>query len=233
MSHELTLASIRAHVRTYFDVDSDDMPDSLLDRWTSEGWGKIVRFRRNWPGFQAEGQITTVSGAAVYAPPLKDITTIDGPDRQLAGMADDEARRRFIRNGVQDPADKPRAWSIWAGKLRLWPTPNGAYTLLISGFRAAVNPLERPPTEAIDLPHPDAAEMLLNWVMYRAAEREAEVEQAADYRDSFSQGMQLLSKDETDAPSFSPIVLNGRPAQSLGLSFDLPSRLRYQDGWEG
>jgi hypothetical protein len=174
-----------------------------------------------------------VAGSPSYPSPLKDITTIDGPDRQLARMDDNEARRRFIVGGVEEVADKPRAFSVWGGKLRLWPTPNAEYTLQVSGYRAAINPLERPPSEVIDLPHPDASEMVLAWVMYRAALREAEDEQAADYKDSFSQGMQLLSKDETDAPSYTPVVLNSRRSTTLGIDAPiLPERLRFADGWE-
>lgn len=231
MSHNLTVVDIRKHVRDYFDVDVEDVPDRLIDRWISEGWGKIVRYRRNWPGFEATAEITTIANVTTYPAPLKDITTIDGPERQLSRMDDNEARRRFIVGGVEQPADKPRAFSVWGGQVRLWPAPNAVYVLKVSGYRAAINPLESSPDIPIDLPHVDAVEMLLDWVMYRAARREAEDTQAADYLDSFSQGMQLLAKDETDAPSFAPVVMNSR--RSPALDPQLPARLRFQDGWEG
>lgn len=233
MPHALTVSAIRDHVRDYFDVDTDDVPNRLIDRWISEGWGKIVRYRSNWPGFQTTAEIRTISAVVDYPTPLKDITTIDGPDSQLARMDDNEARRRFIVGGIEDPADKPRAFSVWNGRIRLWPAPNAEYILKVSGYRAPTNPLERPDTENIDLPHVDAVEMLLDWVMYRAALREGENEQAADYRDSFSQGMQLLAKDETEAPSYAPVVLNSRISPPLGIYTPLPDRLRYADGWEG
>lgn len=234
MSHNLTVVDIRNHVRDYFDADVEDVPDRLIDRWISEGWGKIVRYRRNWPGFEANAEIRTIANVTTYPAPLKDVTTIDGPERQLARMDDNEARRRFIVGGVEHVADKPRAFSVWGGQLRLWPTPNAVFVLKVSGYRAPINPLERPATESIDLPHPDASEMLLAWVMYRAALREAEEEQAADYKDSFSQGMQLLAKDETDAPSYAPVVMNSRLRPPLAIGADvLLDRLRYADGWEG
>lgn len=233
MAHDLSVTAIRDHVREYFDVDVEDMSDRLIDRWINEGWGKVVRFRSNWPGFEATAEIRTIADVGAYPAPLKDITTIDGPDRQLARMDDNEARRRFIVGGVEDTADKPRAFSIWGGKIRLWPTPNAEYVLQVSGYRAPISPLERTPSEVIDLPHPDASEMVLAWVMYRAALREAEEEQAADYKDSFSQGMQLLGKDETDAPSYAPVVMNSRQSSNLGIDSPLlPNRLRFADGWE-
>lgn len=232
MPSNLTVQGIRTYVRLYFDVDTDDMPDTMIDRWISEGWGKIVRFRPNWPGFESTSTLAVVAGTHTYTTPFKDIASIEGPDRWLVQLGQSQAEQKFIRGGILDPADKPVAYSVYRGQVRLWPTPNANGSYVVRGQRAAINPLDQAETLAIDLPHPDAVEMLVSWVMYRAALREAENETAAAYLDGFSQGMQLLAKDETDVSAYTPIVLNSQPAFGGNTSPYLPDRLRFDDGWE-
>lgn len=228
----MNLVDLRAYVRDYFDLDAEDLPDRLLDRWVSEGWGKIVRYRPNWPGFQSVTQLTVVAGTHTYPVPVKDIEMIDGPERQLVQLDATSAERRFIQGGILVPAGPPVAFSVYNGQVRLWPTPAVGGTYVVRGQRSAINPLDQEPTITIDLPHPDAIEMLLDWVMARCAIREAEDSTAAKYEEHFAQGMQLLAKDELDSPSFTPIVLGSIPATPMGLSSYLPDRLRYADGWE-
>jgi len=233
----MTVREVRDYVRDYFDLDADDLADRLLDRWISEGWGKIVRYRPNWPGFQSTVQLavvaaTTLVPVAEYPLPLKDIESIEGPDRYLVQLDPASAERRFIRGGVADPAGTPVAYSVYGGKVRLWPAPSIARSYTMRGQRAAVNPLNGSATDVIDLPTVDAIEMLLAWVLARAAVRESELETAQLYEAAFAQGMQLLAKDETDTSAFTPIVLNSIPAAGQGLGAYLPDRLRFADGWE-
>lgn len=228
MANELTVQGIRDQLREYFDLGEDDLPDRLVDRWISEGWGKIVRYRPNWPGFEKVVTLTVTATVNEYPVPLKDIASIETPQRQLVRMAHDQAQQRFARNGSVDPPGTPLVYSVYGGQLRFWPAPGVEESYTLRGYRAPMNPLANPTTDPIDLPHPDAAEMLLAWVIYRAAIREAEAETAADYKDSFSQGMQLLAKDEVDSPSFTPIVLNSQPPYGATISDYLPDRLRMQ-----
>lgn len=233
MASEMSLVDIRTYVRDYFDLDEEDLPDRLVDRWVSEGWGKIVRYRPNWPGFQTETTLTVTTTASVYPSPLKDIESIEGPDRFLVQLDSSYAERRFIRGGIEDPAGEPVAYSVYAGQIRLWPAPAQAGTYIVRGQRAAANPLDNPnPAAPIDLPHPDAVEMLVAWVLSRTALRESEDETAEKYENHFAQGMQLLAKDELDSTAFTPIVLNSIPDVPRGLSTYLPDRLRFADGWE-
>lgn len=233
MAETMTRVDIRTHVRSYFDAEDEDMPDVLIDRWISEGWGKIVRFRSNWPGFNSTVQLVVIAGTAEYTNPLKDIESIEGPERYLVQLDAAHAERRFIRGGVADPAGPPVAFSVYGGKVRLWPVPSVNRTYTIRGQRAAINPLVGAAAAAIDLPAEAATEMLLDWVVSRAATREAEYETAEAYLEAFTQGMQLLAKDETDSAAFSPIVLNSMPSSNQGMGTYLPDRLRFADGWEG
>lgn len=228
MASSLTVQGIRDSVREYFDLEADDLPDRLVDRWISEGWGKIVRYRPNWPGFEGVYTLPAVAAQAEYVNPLKDIVSIESPTRQLVRMAHDQAQHRFARDGVVDPPGKPIVYSVYGGKLRFWPAPSAAGSYVLRGYRSPINPLDAVATDPIDLPHPDAAEMLMAWVIYRTAIREAETETAAEYKDSFSQGMQLLAKDEVDSPGFTPIVLNSQPAYGGTLNEYFPDRLRME-----
>lgn len=232
MANAMTVQDVRDFVRLYFDLDSTDLPDKLVDRWISEGWGKVVRYRPNWPGFNATVQLTTLALVSEYASPLKDIESISGPDRFLLQLSASNAERRFIRSGVEDPAGTPVAFSVYAGKVRLWPKPAIAGVYAVRGQRTPLNPTDSIPTDPIDLPSPDAVEMLTAWVLARVATREQELETAKAYSDAFSQGMQLLAKDETDSPAFVPIVLNSQRPLPVGSDSYLPDRLRFDDGWD-
>ncbi len=228
----MSLVDIRSYVRSYFDLDVEDLPDVLLDRWTNEGWGKIIRFRPNWPGFQTTTSVIVFASQAEYASPLKDIESIEGPDRYLTQFSASEAERRFIRGGIPDPAGKPVAYSVYGSQVRLWPVPDTAGTYAVRGQRSAVAPITNPDTAPLDLPTNDAVDVLLSWVLYRTSLRESEDVQAAGFLDSFSQGLQLLAKDEVDVPAFVPIVANSIKPGPTGLSTYLPDRLRFDDGWD-
>lgn len=227
---DLTVEGIRESVRDYFDLDVEDLPDRMIDRWISEGWGKIVRYRPNWPGYEAEAtiEVDPGAGAAEYDNPMKDIVSVTSPNRQLVRMSHEQAIHRFRRDGVEDPPGTSNVYSVYAGKLRFWPQPGAVGSYVVHGYRAPVNPIGMPTSDPIDLPHPDAGEILLAWVIYRAATREAEAETAAEYKDTFSQGLQLLAKDEVDSPGFTPIVLNSQPAYGGTLQEYLPDRLRME-----
>lgn len=233
MADTMTVQTVRDYVRGYFDLDSTDLPDLMVDRWISEGWTKIVRYRPNWPGFQATVALAVTATLAEYPSPLKDIESVEGPDRYLIQMSPTEAERRFVRGGVADPAGVPVAFSVYAGKVRLWPVPSVTRNYTLRGQRAGVNPLNSPATDPIDLPTPDAVEMLLAWTLARAAVRQSELDTAEVYKMAFVEGMQLLAKDETDTNAFVPIVLNSLPAYGRnGLDSYMPDRLRFQDGWD-
>lgn len=225
MADTQSVASLRTFVRTYYELDSSDLPDVLIDRWIAEGWGKIVRYRPNWPGFQSVSTLAVVAGLGMYTNPMRDIESIEGPDSKLEYTSMQEAERRFIR----EPNGTPVVFSTYGNSLYLWPKPAASGSYAIRGQRIPIHPMNGPTTDPIDLPHPDASEMLTAWVLYRASLREAEDAQAQQYLDSFAQGMQLLSKDEIGTRSYTPIVLNSKPA-SYGV--ELLDRLRYADGWE-
>lgn len=234
MPHEMTLVDVRTYVRSYFDLDVADLPDLLVDRWVSDAWGKVTRYRPDWPGFEDTTTLTVVAGTHTYAMPtvMKDIISLEGPDRFLIHLSPDEAERRFIRGGILDPAGVPLAYSVFERQVRLWPTPNVSRSYALRGYRDPVNPLTVADSTALDLPHADATELVLAWVLHKTAIREGEMDTAAEYKDAFINGLQLLAKDETDAPPAGPIVLNSQPVSPVGLSTYLPDRLRYADGWE-
>lgn len=228
MAHVLTVQSIRQHVRDYYDLDVADVPDALVDRWISSGWTKIIRFRSDWPGLEATADLAVSALVYEYNKPLADISHIEGPERQLMRMTTQEARRRFIRGGVLDPADKPVAFSEFASKIRLWPTPLTEAQYEVTGFRRALNPMEAAITAPIDLPHEDLSEALVAYVLHRAALREAENEQAEAFLLAFEDTLRLVAKDELDIHTTRPVIINSRRSHSRGL----PDRLRYADGWD-
>lgn len=221
----ITRDDIYDHLYLHLDIDDSDLDKRLIDRWVNEGWAKIARARGAWPNFEAVTELGVLAGATDYPAPLREVTSIEETvtDGVLAMLSVAEAELRYP---PPVPSSRPQHWSKWAGSIRIWPVPDGAYTLRVRGYRAPQRPTERATNESIDLPHADAEEVLLNYALYKALLREDEMEQADYVRKEFEVGLKEFAEAETRAPTHTPIVLNSR--RSGGS--DLPDRLRFADG---
>lgn len=222
----MNLQDFRNYPRAYLDLDVEDIPDTLIDRWAQEGSRRISRLKKNWPFYEASTTIPVGEGEVEYLVLLKDITSIEGPDGPLLRMDASEAERRYWDGTRYAAPNRPQAFSVWANKVRIWPTPDADYSLTARGFRFARDWVAEGAGATPDMPE-DFDEVLLAWIMSNAYLHQDEPEQAAIQKAKFDEGLRALAEDELAAPTFTPIVLNSVRGGSRN---GLPNALRF-DGW--
>lgn len=223
----MNLQDYRNYVRDYLDLDVEDLPDRLIDRWVEEGFRRIARHRGNWPFYEATTSvIVSPTAGSEYIVLMKDITAVEGPDGALLRMAASEAERRYWNGTSYDAPNRPQSFSVWANKVRIWPEPDTTYTLTVRGYRYPRDWMAEGSGATPDLPE-DFDEVLLAWVMHKAYIHQDEPEQGMVQKATFDEGLAVLAKDELRAPTFTPIVLN---SVRSGGGNGLPSALRL-DGW--
>lgn len=228
----ITVQDIRNFVWNYLDLSIEDVPTSLIDAWIADGDRRIARRTKKLPYFEATTTFNTVAGTAAYTVPnvtvgslsvaLKDITQLEGPHGPLPMMDASEAEAQFF---TLSPTNSwPRAFTVWGGKITLYPTPDAIYTYTVRGYRARTDWMAGGAGAAPDLPV-DFHGLVQEWTMYRAHEQQDDAERAQEAKQAFSEGLAELIADETSSPPATPIVVNsGRPIPTMG------DRLRFP--WE-
>jgi len=176
--------------------------------------------------------------------------------REVAAMKTSNHVLEYIGYDVGDviyPLDsnttgKPWYWSTWNDgtsasaavsnqTIRLYPTPSGAQTISIRGYR---NPVDFGGTTAVyrtaiadadtpDLPVP-FDNVLTLYALYRSYQQQEDAAMGQQYYSQFIQELDNLRARFEDTPAPQPLILNSiRASRWLSQSY-LPSRLRYS--WE-
>ena len=222
----ITLEQMRQYARDYFELDEEDLPSSLLDRWADEGFTRVYRHLKRWPHYQDDATITTAASTAAYSvAALDQIHSIYGPDGLLDWKEETEARRWYDTQGTEAAETVPTSWSVWGGEVHLWPTPDSEYTLEARGWRVPSAFSAAGAGASPDLPE-DFHQLVLSWLMHRVYQHQDDLEGAQLERAEFDSMLDILTKHETQAPTAAPLQLgrNRRRANTL------PSRQKYP--WE-
>ena len=211
-----TVQGWRDFVRTYMDVEAEDVPDLLIDGWLIDAV-QIIRQREvGWPCYQANGSFTTVADTQAYAIPLtsvgatwRDITMIIGPWEPLQRMSHRAAEDvYFVPTGVTAFSGYPEAFSIWNDQIYIWPAPNDAYTMTVRGYRNLKNWY----VGGDSVPDvPDQFEPALrDWMLSEAMLHSQDAELAANFKSKFDEKLGVLLEDQLRPSRFSPYVKGGR-----------------------
>lgn len=210
----MSLTGLRDVVRGISDLDTADLPDSLLDTYIREGFQRIVSLERHYPFYEDDDTLATVSGTRAYniaamgdIREIKSITHSTGLGGVLQYIDDDEAEAMY--SGSFDTSGRPIYWSLWSGEIRLWPKPDAVYTLNVRIYR---NPsytwLDTPYTASIDADEWFHV-MVAYFALARVFQRQEDTEMAQLYMKEFETGVGLARTDLMKAPSVRPLILNG------------------------
>jgi hypothetical protein len=104
-------------------------------------------------------------------------------------------------------AGEPRYYSVWAGSVQLWPTPDAVYSFAVRGYR-------KPSTWAdFDGVEIDADDRLHYSLVYYAVASLYSLQEDAPmsqfYRQQFDEAVKLAHADIVRIPSQVPLVLSG------------------------
>lgn len=210
----MNLSDIRSKVRSITDMDTTDLPNDVLDMYIKDGYQRMIALERRWPFFQKSYTMTTVADQGSY-----EITSIGSGDiREITSIVDTTAGgfrltliahedAEAVWNGTGDLIGRPLHFSLWEGKVFIWPRPNAAYTFSLRGYRKPVDWTANTTTEV------DADERLHQALVYYAVAQvyqlQEDMELATFYRGSFDENVRLVANDIMRPSSHRPMVLSG------------------------
>jgi hypothetical protein len=221
-----TLDELRVYVRQHLDLDESEVPNSLLNVWARDASIKISRTRKRWPFFEASWVLNAEAGVsdydltdlALFDPPVDEITSIVRDDRRLVYMGRDEAEAAYLP--YQEHGGYVTFYNIWNNKLRLYPTPEGADTLYLRGYRKVTDWVAEGSGAVPDFPE-DFHDAVRLYMLAMAYMQQEDIEMAQQFVGAFNAEMDVLKKQYGDAPGAYPLVLGGGPRVRV------PNRLHF------
>lgn len=216
---------IRAFVRTHLDVDAEELPNTLLDVFMSDGFNKIIGAFDDSPSWlHVQYTFTSASGTQSYnldstdgllSPSvLQSVEDLRGPRWSLRPAAHRQIRDRYAANSM--PSSNPTEWSVWGRTLWLWPEPSSAESITVLGVRRPTDWLAL--NSAPDCPEEFHRPLAL-WALGLAYAQQDDPDLAQFYTQSFDREITQLRPRWSNEQDAQPFVVNGgRPRDSWRLS---------------
>lgn len=221
----MNLSDIREKVRAITDLDTTDLPNTLLDMYAKDGFERMIALERRWPFYQKSYSLSTVANQREYAVSsigtgdVQEITSVvdtTNGGQRLTLIAHEDAEA--VWNGSSDLTGRPLHFSLWEGNLHLWPKPNAVYALSLRGFRKSVDWTTNTTTQ-IDADS-RLHQAIVYYVVAQAYQLQEDIELATFYRNSFDEAVRLVASDIMRPSSHRPLILSGSRFHET------------QDGWQ-
>ena len=209
----MSLADVRTMVRNISDLDSVDLPNSIIDDAVKEAFQRIIALERRWPKYQETYTFNTVASQRPYT-----ISTI-GDIREVISLVDTSSagsrltmipydNAEDIWLGNTDVPSRPYFYAIWDAQLHLYPKPDAVYTITLRAYRNPVYTWLTNTSEAIDLDEWFHI-LLAYFVLARVYQRQEDPELSAMYLKSFEEGVAMARRDLMKTPSARPLLMSG------------------------
>jgi hypothetical protein len=208
----MTAVDIRNAVRSITDLDSDDLPDELLNLYIRDGYYRILDTEKRWSFLEYSFSFTTQSGVRAYEiaeltdEPLGQVVSIidnRGVGYRLDMIGYDMAEATYI--GSYDTANDPLFYAVWAGQIHLYPKPNNARTLVCRGYREPYD--WQTEGGAVDAP-PSLHFALVYYACSRVYQQLEDSAMAEMYKRAYDEGVALAVRTATTPTSHSAMVLS-------------------------
>jgi hypothetical protein len=209
----MSLADVRTMVRNISDLDSVDLPNTIIDNAVKEAFQRIIALERRWPKYQETYTFNTVASQRPYT-----ISTI-GDIREVISLVDTSSagsrltmipydNAEDIWLGNTDVPSRPYFYAIWDAQLHLYPKPDAVYAITLRAYRNPVYTWLTNTSEAIDLD--EWFHILLTYfVLARVYQRQEDPELSAMYLRSFEEGVAMARRDLMKTPSARPLLMSG------------------------
>jgi len=209
----MSLTDVRLMVRNISDLDTTDLPNSVLDDFVKEAFQRIIVLERRWPKYQESYTFNTVANQRAYT-----ISTI-GDIREVISLVDtstsgnrltmiayDDAEEIWL--GATDTASRPFFFALWDGQLHLYAKPDLVYPITVRAYRNPVYTWLTTITDPIDCDEWFHI-LLVYFVLSRVYQRQEDPELSQMYLKSFEEGVAMARRDLMKSPSARPILLSG------------------------
>lgn len=216
----MTATTLRQTVRDITDLDTEDLPDSLLNLYIRDGYYRILDVEKRWSFLEQSFTFNTVANQRAYsiaaftADPISQVVSIvdnTGVGQRLDMVSYDMAEQTYM--GSYDTAGDPLFYAVWDGDIHLFPKPNNIRTLTCRGYRE--------PTDwvtsggAVDA-SPSLHFPLVYYACSRIYQRLEDSAMAAVYKQSFDEGVALARAQINKPTSHGHLIMShgqtkGRP----------------------
>ena len=137
----MNLQELRDYIRMQLDMDSEELPNGMLDSYLSEAYLRMISMENHWPFFESRWTVDKLGGGEILLPPDCDpsglYSVIDGDNgMRLVQVANEQAEDNFNQIAT---TTMPVYYTIWAGVLRLWPDPDTDRVIHLRGYRYPIN----------------------------------------------------------------------------------------------
>jgi len=225
-----------------YNPDVDDINQDLVLQFIKEGYQRIVALDSRLPWFQTSYQIQTLEDIRDYSTnfvlvstwspyittPQANLTTasireiinvvsVQGEDETAGYGLEliylDNFKAQQIWNGTTDQSNIPAYWTLWNNSLRLYPKPNGVYTLNILGYRQPdydwlTDSNNSESVQYVDIDN-EFHMMLVNFTLARIFQFQEDSEMANVYMKHFDTGVTLAKANLISPNNNQPIILSG------------------------
>ena len=209
----MTLAQVRTMVRDISDLDTTDVPNSVIDNAVKEAFQRIVALERRYPKYQETYTFNTVANQRPYT-----ISTI-GDIREIISLVDtstagarltmipyDNAEEIWLGN--TDTPSRPYFYAIWDGALHLYAKPDGVYSITVRAYRNPLYTWLSDTTLEIDIDEWFHI-LLAYFALARVYQRQEDPELSQMYMRSFEEGVAMARRDLMKTPSARPLLMSG------------------------
>lgn len=193
----MSLQNLRDYVRLMIDVDTTDIPDSLMDVFLREGVTKIAYSSNHWNFYEAEASFSTIAAQRAYSYAtafgstiFQTINSVETPHWRLDALPHAQAQQQFVSvsgSGTQEP----RFFSSYANSLYLWPLPDAAYACIAQGYRTPLDFTTQGSGASPDLP---AAfhELVGKWAISLAYAQQDDTQNASYFAIDFANTLKTI-----------------------------------------
>lgn len=212
----MNLTDIVTQVRAVTELDSTDVPTSVINMYVRDGYNRIIDLERRWNFLEVKFNMTSTVNQTEYT--IDDFTTDE--IREVISIVDDMGNRlEFISYNEAEGlllddmlSVRPIFYSMWANKIYLFPAPTESSVLVVRGYRypsdwVTANATVDGPA-AFDIP-------LVYYAVSRIYQSQEELQTAARYEQSFADAISMARKDLTRPPSNAPVVFAGGTRKRL------------------
>lgn len=217
---QMTAAALRQTVRDVTDLDNEDLPDSLLNLYLRDGYYRILDLEKRWTFLEKTFTFNTVAEQREYpidaftADPISQVVSIVDNTNiglRLDMVGHDMAEQTYV--GSYDTSGDPLFYSIWEGKVHLFPKPNNARTLTVRAYR---EPIDWINAEGNVDASANLHFALVYYACSRVYQRLEDTLMSNEYKRSFDEAVTLAATNITKPSSHANLRLNagqtsGRP----------------------
>lgn len=217
----MTATVLRQTVRDIVDLDTEDLPDSLLNLYIRDGYYRILDLEKRWAWLETSFTFNTVANQRAYsvaaftADPIAQVVSVidsNGAGTRLDMVGFDMAEQTYI--GSYDTAGDPLFYAVWAGSIHLFPKPNNVRTLSVRAYREPID--WQTSGGAVDAA-PSLHFPLVYYACSRIYQKLEDAQMAAVYKQAFDEGVQLARANATKPTSHGQLVFahgqtSGRPS---------------------